>query len=85
MKLISQDEAASLKAGQRVNVYWFSPRAPKGDSVPTREYGGRTEYLESVWKDCVVKDEPYMSASDGWLVLLEGKGNAFCASRMELV
>jgi hypothetical protein len=84
---MTQEDAALLKDGDLVDVWWFSPRKDKHNpDAKTREYGGRTEYLELVWRNVPVKGEPYMTASDGYLVpVLDPNDKTvkhFLASRM---
>ena len=87
MKLLTQEESKNLKVGQVVNVTWWSPRKDKlRPNAPTREHGGRTEYLESVWENEVVAQTPWLTASDGYGVSLAGRPNAlYLTSKMELV
>ena len=69
MKLLTQEQGSQLKKGDLVNVVWFSPRKSKDNpEAPSREYGGRAEYMESVWRDCVVMGAPHLTASDGYMV-----------------
>lgn len=85
MKLLSQKEGAQLKTGDSVNVYWFSPRRSKNsDSVPSRQWEGRQEWVDVVWQGETVKTAPQMTPSDGWAVTLEGKFQLYLTSHMEL-
>ena len=84
MKLLTQEEGAQLKPGDVVNVYWFTPRKPKTEPTPeSREWDGRTEWVENVWREQVVDSEPRMTPSDGWVVKLKRGCLVFCVSRME--
>lgn len=74
MKLLTQEEGAKLRAGDVVNVYWFSPRKPKGEEPPSRQWDGRQEWVSSVDKNQVVKTDARLTANDGWAVTLEGTG-----------
>ena len=68
MEFLTQEEAATLKVGELLDVQWFSPRKRKDvPTLVTREFGGRTEYLDSV-DTVVVNGEPYLTASDGYLI-----------------
>lgn len=84
-KLLSQEEGATLRAGDVVNWCQFSPRKPKEGEVLTREWGGRTEYLDYKWKNRVLECEPYPSAHDGLVVRFVGCMGAWLVSSLELV
>lgn len=85
MNLLTQEQGAQLRPGDLVHVCWFSPRKPKGDEPPSRQWDGRQEWLESVWRDQVVATAPVQTVSDGLAVTLEGRGQLYCVSRMEKV
>lgn len=84
MKLLTQEQGAALKAGDSVNVYWFSPRRGKAEpEPPSREWGGRQEWVDEVWANETVDSEPYDSACDGLLVKLKGRTGFFRVDKME--
>ncbi len=83
MKLLTQEEGKLLRPGDFVKVYWYGPRKQKDKpDAATREYGGRTEYLESTWDNCEVISQPYETASDGYGVNLKDRG-FFLVNHME--
>ncbi len=83
MNLLTQEQAKSLKPGDVVLVYWFTPRKPKErPDSPTREFGGRTEYMEYVFEH-TVDSYPWESTSDGLVLKLKGQHGVYCVNRME--
>ena len=84
MKLLTQEEGAQLKPGDVVDVYWFTPRKTKGEERPSRWYGEREEWIESVDRGRVVSKAAWESTNDGFVVALEGSPLAiYCVNRME--
>ena len=83
MKLLTQEEGALLKPGDVVNVYWFSPRKPKGEEPPSREWDGRQEWVDTVWRNEVIEEGPWETTQDGLGVKLRGRPLTFCVNRME--
>lgn len=85
MNLLTQEEGANLKIGNKVKLFWFSPRKPKGEEVPNRFFDGRIEYLDEIWEDKIIDSLPRESASDGLIVKLKGGDVMFCVNRMQLM
>ncbi len=85
MKLLTQEEGARLRPGDKVNVVWFSPRKPKGEEPFSREWDGRQEWVETVWRNEVVDTLPWESTQDGLVVKLGGRMGVYCVNRMETV
>ncbi len=88
MKLLTPEEGKLLKAGDKVNVYWFSPRAPKGEKVPSIQWDGREVFLESVWRNETIAEAYYADTYEveGPLVKLVGRPHqGFSVKKMELI
>lgn len=86
MKLLTQEEAKEkLKPGSVVRVYWFTPRAPKGERVPSRQFDGRQEWVSEVNENRIVDCYPYESTSDGLVVQLRGYMGIYRVDRLELI
>ncbi len=84
MNLLTQEQGARLKVGDKVNVIWFTPRKPKGEEVASRQWEGRTEWMESVWRGEEVAKDAWLSTHDGYAVTLKGRSQIWLASHMEL-
>lgn len=83
MNLLTQDEAALLKIGDFVKVYFFQPRKPKVAGIPSRQWEGREEWLESVWEREEVESTPVVTPSYGYTVRLKGRPSIWCTQHME--
>ncbi len=85
MNLLTQEQGAQLKVGDVVNVYWFTPRKPKGEEPPSRDWDGRMEWVETVWRNEVVDKDAWLATHDGWAVSLKGRATMFNTHRMEKI
>ena len=86
-ELLDQETGKQLKPGDVVDVWWFTPRKPKGQTSepPSRIFEGRQEWLETVWNKQVVLSAPWESTNDGLVTDLLGRHGIYCVNRMVLI
>lgn len=86
MKLLTQEEGAQLRVGDVVNVYFFTPRKPKGEvEPPSRFHDGRQEWVSEVWRNKKVTKDAWETTQDGYAVALEGSAVPWLTNHMEKV
>lgn len=88
MKLLTEEQALALKPGDKVNVYWFTPRKPKENPGESLQWDGREVWVDSVWRNEVVGDyvpRKHCSEDCGVVVTLERHTLLWNARKMELV
>ena len=87
MKLLTEEQALALKPGDRVNVYFFTPRRPSANPGEPLQWDGREVWFESVWFGEEVASQPHKHCSEdcGVVVKLTGRTPIWNARKMELV
>lgn len=85
MNLLSQEQGARLRKGDKVNVHFFTPRKPKGDvEPPSRIFDGRQEWVTESWLGRSVTTDAWETTQDGYAVTVEGSWMPWLVNRMEL-
>ena len=88
MKLLTQEEALNLRPGDKVNVFFFTPRRPKENPGESLQWDGREVWVECIWCNEEVDDYPprkHCSEDCGVSVKLKNRMPLWNARKMELV